>query len=172
MFTGRADWAAGHSGHGFSYSVLVCVEAKKKETFGNAELQLTAYLAICYYERKKANKSVPSVQGFSTDGQCYTFQLLTSDSMLHSSKTYDTVDERDLEILYNFIVHQVETAINLPPTSTLVKGLRIEKEEAVKTYAQDTFWEIFEPPPYCSDSEEEERPDLDLDTLHCENEAY
>lgn len=85
--------------------------------------------------------------------------------MLHSSKTYDTVDERDLEIVYNFIVHQVETEINLSPTSTLVKGSRTEKEEAVKTYAQDTFWEIFKPPLYCSDSEEEERPDLDLDTF-------
>lgn len=104
-------------------------------------------------------------KAFSTDGQRYTFQLLASDGMLHSSKTYDTVDERDLEIVYNFIVHQVETEINLSPTSTLVKGSRTEKEEAVKTYAQDTFWEIFKPPLYCSDSEEEERPDLDLDTF-------
>lgn len=165
VFTGRADWAAGHSGRGFSDSVLVRVEAKKKETFGNAELQLTACLAICYHERKKANKSVLSVQGFSTDGQRYTFQLLTSDGTLHSSKTYDTADEKDLEIVYNFIVHQVETAINLSPTSTPVKGSRTEKEEAVKAYAQDTFWEIFEPPPYCSDGEEEERPGLDLDTF-------
>ncbi|BDD61768.1 hypothetical protein MAP00_006793 [Monascus purpureus] len=86
-------------------------------------------------------------KAFSTDGQRYTFQLLASDGMLHSSKTYDTVDERDLEIV------------------TLVKGSRTEKEEAVKTYAQDTFWEIFKPPLYCSDSEEEERPDLDLDTF-------
>ncbi|KAK9235218.1 hypothetical protein V1525DRAFT_410607 [Lipomyces kononenkoae] len=165
VFSGRADWAAGHSGRGFSDSVLVCVEAKKRETFGNAELQLTAYLAICHHERKRANKSVPSVQGFSTDGQRYTFQLLTSDGTLHTSKTYDTVDEMDFEIVYNFIVHQVETAINLSPTSTPVKGSRTEKEEAVRTYAQDTYWEIFEPPPYCSDGEEEERPDLDLDTF-------
>lgn len=64
VFTGRADWAVGHSGCGFSDSILVHVKAKKKETFGNAELQLTAYLAICYHERKKANKSVLSVQGF------------------------------------------------------------------------------------------------------------
>ncbi|EED19690.1 hypothetical protein TSTA_029640 [Talaromyces stipitatus ATCC 10500] len=165
VFTGRADWAAGHSGRGFSDSVLVCVEAKKKETFGNAELQLTAYLAICYHERKKANKSVPSVQGFSTDGRRYTFQLLTSDGTLYSSKTYNTVDEKDLEIVYNFIVDQVQTAINLSPTSTPVKGSHTEKAEAAKTYAQDTFWGIFEPPPYCSDGEEEERSELDLDTF-------
>ncbi|KAE8393472.1 hypothetical protein BDV23DRAFT_180537 [Aspergillus alliaceus] len=133
VFTGRADWAAGHTGRGFSDSVLVCVEAQKKETLGNAELQLT---------------------------DC----LLTSDGTLHSSKTYDTVDEKDLEIVYNFTVHQVETAINLSPASTPAKESRTEKEEAVKTYAQDTFWEIFEPPRYFPDGEEEEeRPDLDLD---------
>lgn len=146
-------------------TVLICVEAKKKETFGNAELQLTAYLAICYHERKKANKSISSVQGFSTDGQYYTFQLLTSDSTLHSNKTYDTVDEKDRKIMYNFMVYQVETAINLSLASTPVKGSCNEKEEAVKTYAKDTFWEIFEPPPYCSDGREEKWPDLDLDTF-------
>lgn len=166
VFTGRADWAAGHSGRGVSDSVLVCVEAKKNETIGKAEQQLTAYLAICHHERKQANKSVPSVQGFSTDGQLYKFQILTSEGTLHSSKTYDIVDKRDLEIVYNFVVHQVETAIHLSPTSTPVKGSRTEKEETVKTYAQDKVWGIFDPVPYCSDGEEEEadQPTEDLDS--------
>lgn len=51
----------------------------------------------------------------------YTFELLTSDGTLHSSKTYDIADEKRLEIVSNFIVHRVETAINLSPANTSVK---------------------------------------------------
>jgi hypothetical protein len=132
VLTGRADWAAGHSLRGQSDSMLVCVEAKQRATFSKAERQLTAYLAIYYNERKNSGKVVPSVQGFSTDGQRFTFQLLSPGGTLHVSKTYDIVDK---------------------------------KEEAVRTYAQDTFWGIFDPPPYRSDSEEEYEPDLDIDAF-------
>jgi hypothetical protein len=55
IFTGRADWAAGHSGRGLSDSISVCVEAKKA-TFSFAEQQLMVYLAICHNERKKLAK--------------------------------------------------------------------------------------------------------------------
>ncbi|OXV06239.1 hypothetical protein Egran_05993, partial [Elaphomyces granulatus] len=134
IFTGRADWAAGHTGRGLSDSIL----------------------------RKKAGKVVPSVQGFGTDGQRFIFQVLSSDGTLYTSKIYDTIYKEDLKTVYNFIINQ---AINLSPTSTPVKGPQTEREEAVKQYFQDRFWGIFDPPPYCSDGEEEDEPNLDIDAF-------
>ncbi|OXV07293.1 hypothetical protein Egran_04942, partial [Elaphomyces granulatus] len=164
IFTGRADWAAGHSGRGLSDSILVCAEAKKRATFSFAEQQLMVYLAICHNERKKAGKVVPSVQGFGTDGQRFIFQGLSSGGTLYSSKIYDTISTEDLKTVYNFIVNQAETAINLS-LSTPVKGPQTEREEAVKQYLQDRFWGIFDPPPYCSDGEEEDEPNLNIDAF-------
>jgi hypothetical protein len=91
--------------------------------------------------------------------------VLSSDGTLYSSKIYDTNSTEDLKTVYNFIVNQAETAINLSPTSTPVKGPQTEREEAVKQYLQDRFWGIFDPPPYCSDGEEEDEPNLNIDAF-------
>lgn len=42
--------------------------------------------------------------------------------------------KEDLKTVYNFIVNQAETVINLSLTSTPVKGPQTEREEAVKPY--------------------------------------
>ncbi|OKL61407.1 hypothetical protein UA08_03298 [Talaromyces atroroseus] len=139
VLTGRADWAAGHSERGTSDSVLVCVEAKRSDMFSTVEAQLTAYLAICRHERLIAEKHVVAVQGFGSDGDRFLFQILTSDRILYQSKIYDTRDKNDLEVVYNFMIYQLEAAIHLSPTCTPVKGSQVIKKRSVKEKGTDLY---------------------------------
>ncbi|KAN0074168.1 hypothetical protein V8E54_008105 [Elaphomyces granulatus] len=135
MVTGRADWAAGYDGRSESETVLLCVEAKQGKQFGTARTQLLTYLAICRHARRVSNKAVPGLQGFTTDGGHYEFQYLTSDGTLYTSFTYDTRDDKQLKLVYNFIIQQA------PP-------------QAVMDFEKESFWGIFEPPPVDDDDDE------------------
>jgi hypothetical protein len=157
VVTGRADWAAGYDGQTSIKTVLLCGEAKQGKTFGEAESQLLVCLAICRHERQKHGKLVPSIQGFRTDGRLYEFQSLSSEGTLYTSYVFDIRDDRHLKIVYNFIIQQIQAAIELSPSTTPVKGLVDEKKKAVTKYAAESFWGVFDPPP--APSEDDELPD-------------
>jgi hypothetical protein len=148
MVTGRADWAAGYSE---SETVLLCVEGKQ---FGTARTRLLTYLAICRHARRISNKVVPGLQGFTTDGRHYEFQYLTSDGTLHTSLTYDTRDEKQLKLVYNFIIQQVVAAINLSPSTTPIRGTTKDKRQEMMDFEKESFSGIFEPPPVDYDDDE------------------
>ncbi|OXV05201.1 hypothetical protein Egran_07031 [Elaphomyces granulatus] len=157
VVTGRADWAAGYDGRASAETLLLCGEAKQGKTFGEAESQLLVYLAICRHERQKHGKLVPSIQGFRTDSRLYEFQSLSSEGTLYTSYVFDVRDDRQLGIVYNFIIQQIQTAIELSPSTTPVKGSVDEKRKAVTVYAAESFWGVFDPPP--APSEDDELPD-------------
>lgn len=157
VVTGRADWAAGYDGRASVKTVLLCGAAKQGKTFGEAESQLLVDLAICRHERQKHGKLVPSIQGFRTDGRLYEFQSLSSEGTLYTSYVFDIRDDRHLKIVYNFIIKQIQAAIELSPSTAPVKGSVDEKKKAVTKYAAESFWGVFDPPP--APSEDDELPD-------------
>lgn len=80
--TGRADWAGGY---GTSHTVdngtvLVVMQAKRREAFSEAESQLLAYLAILRQLRIQARQTNTAVQGFFTYGERSTFMAIRDDS--------------------------------------------------------------------------------------------
>ena len=74
---------------------------------------------------------MPSIQGFRTDGRLYEFQSLSSEGTLYTSYVFDIRDDRHLKTVYNFIIQQIQAAIELSPSTTPVKGLVDEKKKAV-----------------------------------------
>ena len=144
--SGRADWAGGYGGRAGPETVLFCAEAKRRRTWSQAQAQLLTYLAICRHMRHVVGKPVPSVQDFSTDGCLYRFQQLSQDGTLFVSRVYDIRDEKELKLAFNFIIHLVEAAIELSPTTTPIKGSIEERMNAVVEYSADSSWEIFDPP--------------------------
>lgn len=141
--TGRADWALGYGSRAdaLSGAVLVAVEAKRLETFSQAESQLLTYLAILRQLRIHAGKINPVVQGFYTDGTQYKFLGITNDGEVFTSRTYDTRDPDDMKTVFNFIVTIMLTASRSTPNVSPEKGLqrqasleRFHKTVWVKVY--------------------------------------
>lgn len=167
IVSGRADWAGGYDGRAGSETVLFCAAAKH---WGQAQAQLLTYLAICRHTRQVIGKPIPSVQGFSTDGCLYRFQHLSQDGTLYVSRVFDIRDEKEMKIAYNFIIHLVEAAIELSPTTTPSKGSTEDRTKAVVQYSDESFWGIFDPPPPpSSDDELPDDPPLDLSEYHLLN---
>lgn len=133
---GRADWALGYGARddALTGAVLIAVEAKRRENFGQAEAQLLTYLAILRELRINAGKQNPVVQGFFTDGARYTFMAIKNDGEVLRSRPYEVNvhDQGDLKIVYNFIVTLLETACRSTPTTSPVKSEK--KAEEVKGF--------------------------------------
>lgn len=123
---GRADWALGYGTRedALSGAVLIAVEAKRRENFGQAEAQLLTYLAVLRQLRLSAAKTNPVVQGFFTDGARYTFLAITNEGVVQRSRPYEVnVNEpADVKTVFNFIVTQMETACRSTPTTSPLKG--------------------------------------------------
>jgi hypothetical protein len=145
LVTGGADWAGGYDGWAGPESILLCGKAKQGRTFGESDSQLQVYLAICRHALQTSKKTIPTIQGFRTNGRQYQFQHLAPDGTLFASKIYDTADSKDLDTVYNFLIQQIQVAIQLSPTTTPVKGLAEDKKKAVKS--AESFWGIIDPPP-------------------------
>jgi len=106
----------------------------------------------------------------STDGCLYRFQHLSQDGTLYGSKVFDIRDEKEMKIAYNFIIHLVEAAIELSPTTTPSKGSTEDRTKAVVQYSAESSWGIFDPPPPpSSDDELPDDPPLDLSEYHLLN---
>lgn len=129
---GRADWALGYGTRddALTGAVLIAVEAKRRENFGQGEAQLLAYLAILRELRINVGKQNPVVQGFFTDGARYTFMAIKNDGEVHRSRPYEINldDQGDLKTVFNFIVTLLETACRSTPTASPVKGEKKQKE--------------------------------------------
>lgn len=142
--SGRADWALGYGrrSDALSGAVLVAVEAKRLETFSQAESQLLTYLAILRQLRLHACKINPVVQGFYTDGTQYKFLGITNDGEVSTSRTYDIRDGADMKTVFNFIVTIMVTASRSSPNTSPDKtgrGVqRFHKEVWVKVYNAET----------------------------------
>lgn len=137
--SGRADWALGYGrrSDALSGAVLVAVEAKRLETFSQAESQLLTYLAILRQLRILADKTNPVVQGFYTDGTQYKFLGITNDGEVFTSRTYDIRDAADMKTVFNFIVTIMSTASMSSPNTSPEKGRgvqRFDRDVWVKVY--------------------------------------
>jgi hypothetical protein len=150
---GRTDWAFVHSGRNAPSSLLICVEAKSRQKFSEAEAQLSTYLALCQHKRKMDNKLVSLVQGFATDGQRYSFQHLHPDGLSYLSPTYDTKQEGNLVLVYNIIIDLIESAIKTSPTTTPVKGTIEHKRKTSVEFAKEKF-KMASPIPISFDDED------------------
>jgi hypothetical protein len=83
----RTTWLVrGHAGQNNPSPLLIC---ESEANFGQSKLQLSTYLALCQYKRKIDGKAVSLIQGFGTDGRCYSFQRLHPNGSLHFSPIYD-----------------------------------------------------------------------------------
>jgi len=83
---------------------------------------------------------------------------------LHTSFTYDTRDDNQLKLVYNFIIQQVVATINLSSTTTPIRGTAKEKQKAVLGFERESFWGVFDPPPVVLDDDDElvDNPSMDL----------
>lgn len=125
--TGRADWAFGYGTRDTveSGTILVAMEAKRRETFSEGESQLLAYLAILRQLRIQARKTNTTVQGFFTDGERYTFMSIRNDGTVQRSHVFETdVYEPgtvQLKSIFNFIVTMLDTSSRSTPHASPTK---------------------------------------------------
>jgi len=142
LVTGRADWPMGYSTAGDEGTLLVAMEAKQRSEFSKGEAQLIAYLAILREHRLRARKTNIITQGFYSDGMRFTFICITADGIIEKSATFEINFERDLKIVFNFIVTMMETAmkstLNASPTKT---GQLQEKE--VNHYTDEVWLKVY-----------------------------
>ncbi|KAF8247503.1 hypothetical protein K440DRAFT_661399 [Wilcoxina mikolae CBS 423.85] len=165
VVTGKANWAAGYDTRSTASdgTVLICVEAKQACTFSHAAAQLVTYMAMCRYTRQQEINS--NIQGFATDGHHFQFSCIDNAGLVHSSKTLDTKDPKDLKTAYNWIVSQLEVAIFSSPTTTPLKGDRSERMADARNYEDGIFAQRFsriEPPKIYLSDEPGDQPDLKL----------
>jgi hypothetical protein len=165
VVTGKADWAAGYDTRSTvsDGTVLICVEAKNACTFSHAASQLITYMAMSRHTRRQKINS--NIQGFATDGRLFQFSCIDNAGLLHSSKVLDTKDPKELKTAYNWIVSQLEVAIFSSPTTTPLKGDKLERMADARNYENGIFAQRFsriEPPKIYFSDEPGDQPDLKL----------
>jgi hypothetical protein len=155
--TGRADWAAGYNGRAGPETLLLCGAAKPGRELGDAESE-----AICRHARQINGKAVPIIQGFSTDGHLYRFQHLSPDGTLYVSKVFDIRDDKELKFVYNVLIQQIQTAIELSPPVTTVESSPEGKKTTVVKDATESFWRISNLPPLAPSEDALDDPTMDF----------
>jgi hypothetical protein len=129
LVSGQADWALGYDTAGDEGSLLIAMEAKQRSEFSKGETQLIAYLAILREKRLRAGKTNIITQGFYSDGSRFAFICITVDGTIEQPSIFNIEFEKDLKIVFNFIVTMMETAMKSTPNITPTKpGLQQEKE--------------------------------------------
>jgi hypothetical protein len=137
-FTGRADWSLGYNPNvdslggpsGDEGSLLIAIEAKQRSKFGEGEAQLIAYLTILRECRIKARKTNHVTQGFYSDGSQFKFICIKGDGKIEQSPLFTisfskretnkpmVFRERDLQMVFSFIVTMIDTAMKTNATPT------------------------------------------------------
>jgi len=142
LVTGRADWALGYGATGDEGALLIAMEAKNRAEIGKGEAQLIAYLAILRENRLRAGKKNITTQGFYSDGSRFAFICITADGDIERSSTFDIEFQRDLKMVFNFIVTMMETAMKSTPGATPTKpGGQREKE--VNQFKDEVWSKVF-----------------------------
>lgn len=125
--SGRADRALvyGTRDSVDSGTIVVAIEAKRRETFSVAESQLLAYLAILRQLHIQGGKMNTTVQGFFTDGERYTFMAIRNDGIIQRSHVFEIdVNEpgaTQLKSIFNFMVTMLDTSSPSIPHGTPTK---------------------------------------------------
>lgn len=140
-FTGRADWSLGYNPNvdslggpsGDEGSLLIAIEAKQRSKFHEGEAQLIAYLTILRECRIKARKTNHVIQGFYSDGSQFRFICIKGDGKIEQSPLFTisfssretnkpmVFRERDLQMVFSFIVTMIDTAMKSTPNVTPTK---------------------------------------------------
>jgi len=138
LVIGRANWALGYGTAGDEGTLLVVMEAKQRSEFSKGESQLIAYLAILRENRLRARKTNIITQGLYSDGSRFAFVYITADGTIKRSRIFDIEFERDLKMVFNFIVTMIETAMKSTPNAIPTKpGQQREKEV---NHFEDEVW--------------------------------
>ena len=157
LISGIADWAMGYGNRALleDGTVLLAVEAKRKELYSGAEGQLLAYLATIRQLRIQANKENVMTQGFYSDGENYRFICIRNDGTVMRSQSYDTSFKRNLKSPFNFLLGMLTTAANSSPNTSPMKP-GTERDTKIKNLDWDVFVRVVEDTDDDSDSVEEE----------------
>lgn len=141
--TGRADWALGYSTRteALDGTVLVAIEAKRRDQFSAAEAQLLTYLAILRQLRINAEKQNCIVQGCYTDGERYVFMCIDNDGLVAMSNVYDIRGHEQRKMVFNYIVTVLETAVRTSPTTSPAK--KENRDADVKDVGRNLYRKIF-----------------------------
>ncbi|KAL0631583.1 hypothetical protein Q9L58_009554 [Maublancomyces gigas] len=143
LVNGRADWALGYKtrSDALDGTVLVAIEAKRRDRFGAAEAQLLTYLAILRQLRLNARKTNAIVQGCYTDGERYVFVCIDNDGLVAISNVYDIRGVEQRKVVFNYLVTVLETAVRTSPTTSPVK--RVCVEEDVRAVGRDFYRKVY-----------------------------
>lgn len=123
LVTGRADRALGYRTRTevLDGTVLVMIEAKRRDQFAAAEAQLLTYLAILRQLRINAEKQNCMVRGCYTDGERYVFMRIDHEGRVAMSNVYDIRGQEQRKVVFNYIVAVLETAVRTSPTTSPAK---------------------------------------------------
>lgn len=138
LVTSRADWALGYSTAGDEGTLLIAIEAKQRSEFSKGEAQLIAYLAILRENRLRARKTNIITQGFYSDGSRFAFICITADGSIERSPIFEIEFEKDLKMVFNFIVTMMETAMKSTPNATPTKPGKLREKEI--NHFEDEVW--------------------------------
>jgi hypothetical protein len=170
LVTGIADWAMGYGDRVAleDGTVLLAIEAKRKENVSNAEAQLLAYLATIRQLRIQANKKNVMTQGFFSDGRRYQFMCICNNGTVMLSTYYDISLGRELKSVFNFLLGMLITAAESSPNTSPTKP-GLEQDEEIENFDRDVFVRVFEevdyisaPTVYHDETEEDEWSDIEL----------
>jgi hypothetical protein len=150
-------------------TVLLAIEAKRKENISDAEAQLLAYLATIRQLRIQANKKNVMTQGFFSDGVKYTFMCIRNNGTVMKSTQYDLSFNRHLKSVFNFLLSILITAAESSPNTSPTKP-GPEQDKEIENFDRDIFVKVFEdvdydiPTPviYHDEIEEDEWSDVPL----------
>jgi hypothetical protein len=171
LVSGIADWAMGYGDRAVleDGTVLLAIEAKRKENISDAEAQLLAYLATIRQLRIQANKKNVMTQGFFSDGVKYTFMCIRNNGTVMKSTQYDLSFNRHLKSVFNFLLSILITAAESSPNTSPTKP-GPEQDKEIENFDRDIFVKVFEdvdydiPTPviYHDEIEEDEWSDVPL----------
>jgi len=104
---------------------------------------LIAYLAILRENRLRAKKTNIITQGFYSDGSRFAFNRITADGRIEESLIFNIKLEDHLEMVFNFIVSMMETAMKSTPHATPTKpGQKRDKE--IYQFEDEVWLKVYE----------------------------
>jgi hypothetical protein len=142
--SGVADWAIGYGDRVAleDGTVLLAIEAKRKENLPDAEAQLLAYLATIRQLRIQANKKNVITQGFLSDRVRYTFMCIRNNGTVMMSRQYNLSFAADLKTVFNFLLSMLITVTESSPNTSPTKP-GLEQDEEIENFDRDVFVRVF-----------------------------
>lgn len=135
---GQANYGLGHGGRGAleDGSFMGAVEVERRMLFSLAEGPLLAHLAILRELNIQQRGTSPTVRGFYTDGERYTFVAIRNDGSIQQSVVYqlDFAEDKQprLKTIFNFIIAILDTmSKDLPYTVPDYAGRDIDTDDWV-----------------------------------------